>query len=145
MKGKDWTETYFVPFVIETTGRLGRAGAKLVHNLVVDGPSHRRFAPSDPYKPSSRLYKALVTLCVSSIAVSIRNSSHRRRPLAQQEGQDIRISQEPLEDEDVNQEDPLTADPLAGELILNVGYPFRAAAAPDRLAPPWSSHLTGHH
>ena len=54
--GKVWTESSFVPFVLETTGRLGRAAAKLIHHLVVDGPSHRHFATTDPSKPSSRLY-----------------------------------------------------------------------------------------
>ena len=135
-KGKVWTDSYFVPFVLETTGRLGRAGAKLVHNLVVDGPSHRRFASSDPFKPSSRLYKALVTLCVSSNAVSIRNASHRRRPLATQEGQEIRISQELMEEEDGIHEDPWSSNPLADELLLNDGYPFRETATDTRLAPP---------
>ena len=60
--GKVWADSSFVPFVLETTGRLGRAAAKLIHHLVVDGPSHRQYSATDPSKPSARLYKALVRI-----------------------------------------------------------------------------------
>ena len=45
--GTVWTESSFVPFVLETTGRLGRAAAKLIHHLVVDRSSHRHFSATD--------------------------------------------------------------------------------------------------
>ena len=61
--GASNVKKYFVPFVLESTGRMGNAATKWIKKWIVAGPSHRIYDPRDPFKPSTVLYRTFGVLC----------------------------------------------------------------------------------
>ena len=67
-------EKHLVPFVIETTGRMGGAATKWIKKWIVAAPSLRIYKPRDPFKPSTVLYRALGTMCAKAGAQMVMRS-----------------------------------------------------------------------
>ena len=72
--GASNVKKYFVPFVLESTGRMGNAATKWIKKWIVAGPSHRIY---DPETPSSQAQSCTGPLECSVPATEPRGSTKR--------------------------------------------------------------------